>query len=260
MITIVVASFRSEWLKTRRSLASWLVAGGGLFLPVVLIVVRIHHAKAPVATAALPFWETLWNQAWQLATVMIIPISAILIVSVVTQIEARANGWKQVEATPQPRGVIFLAKLAVVLALFVIQLGWLNIGLIGAAWLPGLLVQGAARPTGGLPMGLFVERNVALLVNTLPVIGIQYLLALRWRSFLPPLGVGMAIWILSASLLTWRFNYIVPYVYGAVEYIRLFSPHATVTAPLPVQALAALAFLVSVAAGYVAYVTRPDRG
>jgi hypothetical protein len=260
MIAILIASVRSEWLKTRRSLAGWLAAGGGLLPPVALIIIRIHHANAPAAPATLPFWETLWNQPWPLATVMVIPISAILIVSVVTQIEARANGWKQVEATPQPRWVIFLAKLLIVLALFLIQLGWLNLGLIAAAWLPGFVVPGAPRPSGAFPMGLFAERNIALLVNTLPVIGIQYLVALRWRSFLPPLALGMSLWILSASVLTWRFNYVFPYVYGAVEYVRLISPHATVTAPLPVQAIATLAFLASVAAAYFAYVTRTDRG
>jgi hypothetical protein len=265
MSTILITSVRSEWLKTRRSLASWLVAGGGLFVPIGLMIVRIHHvvvhhAGAPGAAATLPFWETLWNQAWQLAAVMVIPLSAILIVSVVTQIEARANGWKQVEATPQPRWVIFLAKLLIVLALFVIQLGWLNLGLIAAAWLPGFVVPGAPRPSGAFSMGLFAERNIALLVNTLPVIGIQYLVALRWRSFLPPFALGMSLWILSASVLTWRFNYVFPYVYGAVEYIWLFSPQATVTAPLPVQAIATLAFLASSALGYVLFLTRTDRG
>ena len=116
MLEVFGRSVRSEWLKTRRSKAGWLAAGGGLFAPFMLLIARIKNRSAvPLEVQPPEFWDALWNQSWQGATILVIPLCTILLVSVVTQIEIRANGWKQLEATPTPRVAIYLGKLSVIL-------------------------------------------------------------------------------------------------------------------------------------------------
>jgi hypothetical protein len=44
MITSFLHSFQSEWLKKKRSLASWIVIIGGFFTPAIIIVARIVNA------------------------------------------------------------------------------------------------------------------------------------------------------------------------------------------------------------------------
>ena len=252
-------SVRSEWLKTRRSKVGWLTAGGGLFAPFMLLIARIkNRSLLPVEDRPLEFWSGFWNQSWQGAAMLVLPLSAILLVSVVTQIEIRANGWKQVEATPAPRWAIFLGKLTVILALFLIMLAWFDVGLVVAAFGPGL--AGAPRPPASIPVGLFLERTGRLLVDTLPLLALQHLIALRSKSFLAPLGIGTAIWVASISSLSWEQTWLFPYAYAAIEYATLVDPRATSHAPIAVPALASVVFLTAVGAGYVAYRLKSDRG
>jgi hypothetical protein len=259
MLDVFWRSVRSEWLKTRRSKVSWLAAAGGLFAPLMLLTARVRNRGVlPVEDQPLEFWTGFWNQSWQGAAMLVLPLSAILLVSVVTQIEVRANGWKQLEATPAPRAAIYLGKLTVILAQFVIMLAWFGLGLLGAAFGPSL--AGAPRPPTPIPLGLFLERTGTLLVDGLPLIGLQYLIALRSRSFLAPLGIGMAIWVASISTLSWEYTYLFPYGYAAIEYGTLVDPRAPSPAPIAVPALASLVFLATAGAGYVAYRLKSDRG
>jgi hypothetical protein len=253
-------SVRSEWLKTRRSNVGWLAAGGGLFTPLMVLIGRIkNRGELPrVAEQPLEFWTGFWNQSWQGATILVLPLSAILLVTVVTQIEIRANGWKQVEATPAPRWAIFLAKLTVIIVMFLIMLVWFDLGLLGAAF--GSSLVGAPRPPASVPLGLFLERTGILFVDTLPLLALQYLIALRSTSFLAPLGIGTAIWIGSVSTLSWEQGYLFPYAYAAIEHPALVDPGASVHAPIAVPALATLVFLAAAGAGYVAYRLMSDRG
>jgi hypothetical protein len=259
MLDVFWRSVRSEWLKTRRSKAGWLAAGGGLFAPLMLLTARVKNRSGlPAEDRALEFWTGFWNQSWQGATMLVLPLSAILLVSVVTQVEIRANGWKQVEATPLPRWAILLGKLAVILGLFLIMLAWFNAGLLAAAFGPGLV--GAPRAPAFIPLGLFLERTGTILVDTLPLIALQYLIALRSRSFLVPLGLGTAIWVASISTLSWEYGYVFPYAYAAIEYASLHDPRAASHAPIAVPLLASLVFLAVAGAGYVAYRLKSDRG
>jgi hypothetical protein len=227
----------------------------------MMLIGRMKNRGAlPGQPRPVEFWATLWNQSWQGTTMLILPLSAILIVSLVTQVEIRANGWKQVEATPQPRATIFLGKLAVILVLLLIMLAWLNLGLVGAAFGPSLVVPGAPRPTGAFPIGLFLERTAVLFVDTLPLIALQYLLALQSKSFLVPLGLGVAIWIASISTLSWEYRYLFPYAYAAIQHGAFVDPQHTLNPPMAIPGLATLVFLAASAAGYVGYHTKSDRG
>ena len=259
MLNTLWRSIRSEWLKTRRSKVAWLVAGGGLFAPFMLLIARIKNRSAvPLEVQPPEFWDALWNQSWQGATILVIPLCTILLVSVVTQIEIRANGWKQLEATPTPRVAIYLGKLSVILLYFLIMVGWFNLGLLGAAFGPAL--AGVAPPPVPVPLGLFLERTATLLVDTLPLIALQYLIALRSTSFLVPLGIGMAIWVASITTLSWGYTWLFPYAYAAIQFVTLVDPRATNAAPIAVPALASLVFLTAAVAGYVAYRLKSDRG
>ena len=259
MLSVFWRSVRSEWLKTRRSKVGWLIAGGGLFAPIMLLIARIkNRSLLPVEDRPLEFWTGFWNQSWEGAAILVLPLSALILVSVVTQIEIRANGWKQVKATPAPRWAIFLGKLTVILALFLIMLTWFDLGLLAAAFGPGL--AGAPPPPASIPVGLFLERTGRLLVDTLPLLALQYLIALLSSSFLAPLGIGTAIWIASISTLSWSHSWVFPYAYAAIEYPTLRDARATSNVPIAVPMLASLVFLAAAGVGYVAYRLKSDRG
>jgi len=83
-----VKSFQSEWLKRRRSLASWLVLVGAFFTPSIILASRIkNHAALPALYVTEDFWIRLWNQSWESMEVFLLPIGIILATGLLAQIE-----------------------------------------------------------------------------------------------------------------------------------------------------------------------------
>jgi hypothetical protein len=111
-----INTFQSEWLKKKRSLASWLVIVGAFFTPSIILMSRIKNADQLSALyVSDDFWQKLWNQTWESMAVFLLPIGIILAAGLITQIEYKNNTWKQLHTTPQRFTTIFFAKFLVIL-------------------------------------------------------------------------------------------------------------------------------------------------
>ena len=90
-----VLSFQSEWLKTKRSLALWIVIIGGFFTPAIVTVARIIQYKTlPSVYSSDDFWKLLWQNSWESMAIFLLPLGVILTTSLITQIEYKNNTWK----------------------------------------------------------------------------------------------------------------------------------------------------------------------
>ncbi|MGA8810044.1 MAG: ABC transporter permease [Thermoanaerobaculia bacterium] len=251
---------RTEWLKQKGSFASWLVLGNGLFVPAILFAARLRHPHNLAAINRVPhFWEKFWSQAWQSMAIMMLPMFIILVTSLVVQIEYRNNTWKQLHTSPQPLPVIFAAKLIVILTLLVELLVVFNAGLYLSGVVPGLLV-GAPAPADPIPYHVFLTGNVNFLVDALPMVAVQYLLALHFKNFAVPLGVGMGLWLFAIGMISWQYSYVIPYTYCALDYFATSGTHIVQHLPASIRTIAAGYFAFFTAAGLVLYTTRKERG
>jgi hypothetical protein len=261
MIATFASSVRSEWLKTRRSLVTPLVLGTACFIPVVILSVRLLRAgQLPAVYRAADFWQRLWIMSWESMTVMILPLSIALVVSLLTQIEYRNNTWKQLHASPQPLATIFVAKLAVILVMVLQLFVWFNVAMYVTAMVPPLLLASVDAPAAAIPVGHFLRRTISLFADVLPIVALQYLLALRFRSFAVPLASAGALWILALGSLAWRFNYLVPYGYAAIDYTTETPSRVSHQLPAGTSALGQGCFVAFTLAGYVLYARKADRG
>ncbi len=139
--------FQSEWLKTRRSLSSWLVIIGALFTPTIVTIVRLVRSQRLHAESISPkFWETLWTSSWESMAIFLLPLGIILAASLVTQIEYKNNTWKQLHTTPQSLTTIFFAKLTVIMVMLVQFFFLFNIGIYLSGILPCLLTKESRSP------------------------------------------------------------------------------------------------------------------
>jgi lantibiotic transport system permease protein len=260
-MTTLAASVRSEWLKQKRSFSVWLVIGGGLFVPSLILLIRLLRPAGLRELYASPgFWERLWTQCWESMAVFIMPLVIILAASLIAQIEYRNNTWKQVHATPQPFAAIFAAKLLVLLTMPLQLLLWFNIAMFAAGIVPALVFSHVDAPVSPIPFALFLQRNAVFFVDALPIVALQYLLALRFRNFMVPLGVGMAVWIAAIAALPWDYNYVVPYGYMVIDYTTTVQSRVKHALPAAAPVIAAGYFLLFTVAGYVVYATRGDKG
>ena len=259
MTTAFIHSFQGEWLKKKRSLASWLVVGGAFFIPSILLAIRIaNFGKLPEMYAAEDFWAALWKQSWEPMATFLMPIGIILATALIAQIEYKNNGWKQLHTTPQTFTTIFFAKLLVIVSMFAGLMILFNVGIFLVAVIPAALFASVPYPSALIPYELFLTRNLKFFLDSLPILGLQYLLSLQFKNFLVPLGIGFFLWMLCLGFLSWEHSYIFPYAYSSLD-------HFANSGDLParkynLQIIAIGYFAVFTLAGYLLYITKRDKG
>ena len=254
-------SFQSEWLKIKRSLAFWMVIIGGFFTPTIIIIARlVNYARLPEIYSSENFWSALWRTSWESMAVFFLPLGAILSTSLIAQIEYKNNTWKQLHTLPLPFRTIYFSKLAVILVLMLLFFVLFNIGILMAAVVPYLVISGTPYPEQPIPLELFMRENALYFVDCLPIVALQYLISLRSRNFLVPVGLGFVFWVGALGAISWRFGYLIPYTYTMFNYLKDAEKTRALIPDLNFHLLSAGYFVVITILGFVLYVTNKEKG
>jgi len=209
-----IYSLQSEWLKTKRSAASWICLLGGFFIPFMLLIGFItEHTSINAYGTEVNIWQVYFYQSWKFMGLALLPMGVIVATSLITQTEYKNNTWKQLYTTPQSYSTIFFAKLCTIFLMTLKFFLFFNIGMLTAAAIPTLLFD-HALPRDNVPVLFFLQANGKIFLACLPVIAAQYLLGLRFKNFLVPIGAGLLAWVASLILIqAWKYAYLDPYTY-----------------------------------------------
>lgn len=260
-MNMLVHSLQGEWLKTKRSLGAWLIIVGSLFTPAIVIVARlIHHSQLQALYSMADFWKLLWKNSWESMAVFFLPMAAILVTSLITQIEYRNNAWKQVHTLPLSPATIFFSKLLVILVLMSVFLVLFDVGVYLSAAVPWLLVRNVPYPRAPLPLSAFMADTGSYMIACLPIVAAQYLLSLRFKNFLTPIGVGFMTWVAALAALSWKFGYLVPYAYTMLTYLKDNPKQGVGARMVPLQWVSLGYTLLFTVGGYVLFVTNRQKG
>lgn len=255
-----INSFQSEWLKKKRSLASWLVLVGAFFTPTIILLVRLKNYQAlPKINSADDFWIKLWFTSWESMTILLLPMGIILATSLITQIEYKNNAWKQLHTTPQTYATIFFAKLSVILVMLFELFALFNLGIYLSGIIPSLIFGIIPFPAADFPFKMFWFGNVNFFIECLPILALQYLISLQFKNFLVPVGAGFVIWALGIGMTSWKYSYLFPYNQGVVDFLKNSGNlkwEISVNLPL----IAVIYFIIFTIAGYFFYVTKKEKG
>jgi lantibiotic transport system permease protein len=256
-----IHSFQSEWLKKKRSLASWIVIIGGFFTPVIIIIARLaQHDKLTQIYTDDNFWKSLWKNSWESMAIFLLPLGVILSTSLITQIEYKNNTWKLLHTLPLKLTTIFFAKLSVILFMMLQFFIFFNIGIYLSALIPYLLVSGVAYPKNSIPFNFFLKENLLYFIDCLPIVALQYLLSLKFKNFLVSVSVGFVLWVGALASLSWKLGFIVPYTYCAFNYLK-DSIGRKVTAPtINIHYFAISYFVIFTVISYIFYITKKEKG
>ncbi len=261
MTPVFLTSFQSEWLKKKRSLATWIVLIGGFFTPAIVTLVRvIYPSQLRTMYAASNFWMRLWDNSWESMAIFLLPLGVILSTSLITQIEYKNNCWKQLHTTPLGYTTIFFSKLAVIIVMMFQFFLLFNIGIYLSALVPYLLIGGVHYPTAPIPFVYFLSENALYFIDCLPVIAIQYMVSLRYKNFLVPVGFGLAGWILAIGALSWKFGYLIPYTYCMLNYLKDHKGGRAIVPAVNIHYWAIGYFVVLTILSYILYITKKEKG
>ena len=237
-------------------MASLLVITGAFFIPAVIIIAKIIRNERLYADSISPaFWQHHWNDALESMALFLLPLGIALAASLITQIEFRYNAWKQLHATPQTLTTIFFAKLAVILVMLLQFFLLFNIGVYLSGVIPGLLF--GAVPQEPVPYLFFLKESLKYFIDCLPIVALQYMVSLQAKNFLVPVGTGIALWILSIAVLSWKYGHLFPYTYCGYNYLRGIGKY---TRDTPLHLLALGYFMIFTITGYVLYIVKKEKG
>jgi hypothetical protein len=250
-------SYRSEWLKKKRTAGSLLVIVGAFLIPVLVLLARIVQSQNLYEeNTSAHMWEGIFMDCWQFMAVMLLPLGVILVTSLITQNEFRNNTWKQVHTTPQRFTTVYFAKLAVIITMLLQFFILFNIGMYLAGIVPGLFYNDIPFPIQDYPFVASLRMNAGYFICCLPIVALQYLLSLRFQNFLLPLGAGIGLMIGSLIGMHWEYGYTLPYSYSA---IRFFSMNGGITAAISVKTWALAWFIAVSVLGYVMYIRKKEK-
>lgn len=186
-----------------------------------MIIIQISYPdKTAAKNLSETFWISFYNESWQSMAMFLLPMGIILVTSMLTQLEFKNNTWKQLYSSPQPLYYIFLTKLNVILLLMLLFLLLFNVGIYISVLIPALLFDSIPFPTERFPVQHPLKSSALYFIDCLPIIALQYLISLRFKNFLVPVGVGFALIIASMFALSWEYGYVFPYTYTSLNYFQ----------------------------------------
>ncbi|MES2628522.1 MAG: ABC transporter permease [Bacteroidota bacterium] len=254
------SAFSSEWLKTRHSAASWLVLTGAFFVPLITLIISFNQGdNLPGFYQLADFWERSFLYQWQSVGPFLLPMGVILATSLIAQTEFRNNSWKLVHVLPQSYATTYAAKLLVVLVMMLQFFVLFNIGIYISSLIPALVLSDVDLPAESYPWQLFSAHNLYFYLDCLPIIALQFMLSLRFRNFVVPVGAGFACIIATLFAVKWKYGYLLPYSYTTLYYFGMNQEIKT-SAPVSFHWFAAGYFVLLTVLSYVLYRTAREKG
>jgi len=193
----LLVSVRSEILKLKRTLTIYLCILAAAFGPLMSFMENLDDlATEPRRNIA---WTVHFLEGRDPVNIALLPFYVILICALMLQIEYRDKTWKQVLTSPQPLVHIFLAKfitLHIMIFAFLICFNlFLALSGIGTEMMLPTLYEGK------LDVFRLISVNAQLWFLIMGLSAIQFWLSLRFRNFVAPLAIGVAMWFVAPMML-----------------------------------------------------------
>lgn len=173
-----------EFTKLRRSLALLLCAAAPLFVATLMAIMFNRQGGKDLAWA---MYLTGNAATWGF---FMLPMSVTALTVLIAQMEHGPRFWNHLLALPVPRASLLLAKLVVTLLLCAAMTLALVFLAPVSGWVADALTPG--RSLAGSPdLPAFAGLLTRMVASAWFLIALQLWAALRWRSFVPPLVLGI---------------------------------------------------------------------
>jgi hypothetical protein len=215
-----ILSMQAELLKTKRTASFWLSIAGAAFIPAMLLIGMFTGDDASKAALLKDPWTKFFNMGWEILAVFVLPMYIILVSTLLTQIEYRNNTWKQVFASPQSLGNIFFSKFLTIHVMIVFCFLLFNLFMILAAITANVFNPKFNFLHTSINREMLLKLNLKSYISILGMSAIQYWLSLRFKNFVAPMGIGLALVIagIVAMIVRWAHIYKYPYPFPMLTY------------------------------------------
>jgi len=207
-----ILSFRSEFYKTRKTMAFWSSILLPLLLCLLIFIGFYSNGDKMAKQPGIALWLEFAGAILGVMCSLILPMLIVFVAYSVNNIEHKADTWKTLFSLPISKLSVYGAKyfyafflIFICLALFVLfTLGFGNLLSV---------VKPSLRFSEYHMEGLLTKVYFKLFLSALGILSIQFLLSLLFRDFLKPMGIGFICTITGDILAgnSWKYAYLFPY-------------------------------------------------
>jgi hypothetical protein len=258
MVASFILNTKAEFLKSKRTAAFWLTFIGAAFVPIVSFIRLVARPDHFIPVFKNDPWQLFINDNWQAGSLFLLPMFVILVTSLVVQIEYKNNTWKQVYASPRTMADIFLSRFIVIQTLILTAFILFNAFIIIAGCAVSLVHKEYTFFDHQVPWNTLLTVTLKLYFSVQAITAIQYWLSLRFRNFIIPVGIGLALLITGFMIHQWEQLYYYPYMYPAIFFWRDFQNKAGFVSKAQVFDTICFALVLSIAFWDMA--TRREKG
>lgn len=229
----LLISTKAELIKTKRSASFWLSLAGSAVIPLIFFLVYVLKPEKKYARFQLKPWEMHLTQGWQAFALFLLPMFVILICSLIPQIEFKNNTWKQVFASPQSVGNVFFSKYLSIIIMVLFLFLMFNIFMLLSGIVPNLFFSKYTFLSKSIDWVALLKLNFKTFTSLLAIISIQYWLGLRFKNFIVPIGIGLAMLVTAMILNPWEHVDKVPFAFPYLTFESSINKSRTeLTGPL----------------------------
>jgi hypothetical protein len=221
-------ALRSEILKTKRTSLWYLTLLAAAFAPLMVILELVTDGVDPKHRG--DYFNNIMNDSFMITAFVAFPLFLILVCTLLVQIEYKNNTWKQVLTSPQTKGTIFLAKFVnihLLIVLFLVANFLLTLFTVVFLHFMDPSLHVLQQPLN--VQDVFITRGSSY-VALLAICAMQFWLSLRFRNFITPLAIGLALWFTGTILVIQEQSGLTkyfPYSYHAHGSAGKYNPQFT---------------------------------
>lgn len=192
-------ALRAEILKTKRTLALWMIVLAPLALAFMGFAVFAHnlqYATEPVSEA----WISISQNILILWTLLMLPLFVTLETGLLNNLEHGQKNWKLLYTLPIPRWAIYTAKLIVSLGVIGISM----LVLVGFIFIDGkllMLIYPGVGFEAPVPIWTILKYTGLTYLSSWLIIAIHHWVSSHWSSFVFAMGFGIVATIATVLVI-----------------------------------------------------------
>ena len=220
----LLISLRSEILKTKRTASFYFTLVGSAAVPFIFLLNVLGDGLEETRKDPL---NAIFKLQSEMNGLAFFPMFIILVCTLLPQIEYKNNTWKQVLTSPKTKATVFLSKFLnihlLILLFLVANLLFMSLTVVVAHFIePSLNLLN--QPVNGQRI---LVNTVNSYITTLALCAIQFWIGIRFKNFLVPIAVGLALW-LSGTVLALEYHSSLanwfPYSFQIFSVVPSFKP------------------------------------
>jgi len=207
-----ILSFRSEFYKTRKTMAFWSAVILPLLICLMVFIGFLNHSENLAKLPGPMLWLEFAAPVLVVMGSLLLPMLIVFEAYSVNNIEHKAETWKTLFSLPLSKWSVYSAKYLYALFLIVLCLSLFVLLTLGFGNLLSI-IKPALRFNEYHTESTLAQIYLKLLLSSLGILSIQFLLSLLFRDFLKPMGIGFVATVAGIIMANvgWKYTYLFPY-------------------------------------------------